>query len=302
MAGMSTHVPMCEPAASGFEPYLDEIERYLARCLDGRDLPPALLEACRYALLAGGKRLRPLLSVLSCECCGGSWRSALPAAAATELVHAFSLIHDDLPAIDDDALRRGQPTLHVRFGEAMAILAGDAAQALAFDEICRNHYTAEQTSMLIQELAAATARMIAGQVYDTLGGLDPADSPRTQLETIHRNKTGALIRASCRMGAIAAGADEVSLAPISKYGDAIGLMFQIVDDMIDVTQSAEHTGKTTGKDQEAGKMTFPGVIGLEESKNEVERLRAEATASLLPFGAAGARLVELAEYLAVRTR
>lgn len=281
---------------------LDDIEAHLAHCFAGRNLPDNLLEACRYALLAGGKRLRPLLTVLSCECCGGDRRLALPAAAATEMIHAFSLVHDDLPAMDDDDLRRGRPTLHIQFSEAMAILAGDALQALAFDEICRSRIAPQQVALLIRELAEATMRMIAGQVYDTLGGVSAEDAPRRQLETIHRNKTGALIRAACRMGALVADADDRELAAITGYGEAIGYMFQIVDDLIDVTQSAEHTGKATGKDALAGKMTFPAVLGVEESKEEIERLHREARAALEVFGGRGVPLRELAGYLATRTR
>jgi geranylgeranyl diphosphate synthase type II len=184
----------------------------------------------------------------------------------------------------------------------MAILAGDALQALAFDEVCRGRVAPEQVATVIRELAEATSRMIAGQVHDTLGGLNPLDSPRRQLEIIHRNKTGALIRAACRMGAIVAGAGQRELEAITRYGEAVGLMFQIVDDLIDVTQSSEHTGKATGKDQHAGKMTFPAVLGIEESKKEIDRLHLEARASMAVFERRGAPLTALAEYLATRTR
>lgn len=278
------------------------IEAHVCNCLEERALPGNLLEACRYGLLAGGKRLRPLLTVMCCESCGGDGRRALPAAAATEMIHAFSLVHDDLPAMDDDDLRRGRPTLHIQFSEAMAILAGDALQALAFDEICRSPVSPEQVAILIRELAEATTRMIAGQVHDTLGGLDATLSARQQLETIHRNKTGALIRAACRMGAVVAEAREPELEAITRYGEAIGYMFQIVDDLIDVTQSAEHTGKATGKDVEAGKLTFPAVLGIKESKEEISRLHREAREALTCLGDRGAELEALALYLATRTR
>jgi geranylgeranyl diphosphate synthase type II len=281
---------------------LTRIDEYLAGCFRDLNLPPALREACEYALLSGGKRLRPLLAILCCECCDGDVKRVLPAAASTELIHAFSLVHDDLPAMDDDELRRGRPTLHIQFNEAMAILAGDALQALAFEQVCRCDLPAAQVAMLIRELADATTRMIAGQVYDTLGGVNASDPPRRQLEVIHRNKTGALIRAACRMGAIAADANGERLGSITRYGEAIGLMFQIVDDLIDVTQSSEHTGKATGKDAEAGKMTFPTLLGIDASKDEVDRLLRESIAALNPFGARGRPLAQLAEYLACRTR
>jgi len=291
-----------EAIRAALQVYTDEIEVTLEQCLAARILPPNLREAMEYAVLGGGKRLRPLLTVLSCEAAGSAWDRSLPAAAATELIHAFSLVHDDLPAMDDDDLRRGRPTVHVKYGEGMAILAGDALQALAFELLCDDAYTPEQSAGLIRELAGATSQMIAGQVYDTLGGLDQGLDARQRVEAIHRCKTGALIRAACRMGAIAGDADAGTLERISRYGAAVGLMFQVVDDLLDVTQSTEHTGKATGKDMTAGKITFPGQLGLDATRAEIRRLHAEARTAVEPLGGDGARLLDLCDYLAVRTK
>ncbi len=286
-------------------PYLDEIETHLTSSLGDTShgaLPPKLLDAARYALLSGGKRLRPLLTVLSCRACGGDWHLSLPAAAATEYIHAFSLVHDDLPAMDDDDLRRGLPTVHRKFGEAMAILVGDFLQSLAFEFLSEDHFSPAVSSQLIRELADASTRMIVGQVYDTLGGLAPGLSDREKLDTIHRNKTGALIRAACRMGAIIAEADRPVLRSITTLGESVGLMFQIVDDLLDVTQSTEHLGKAAGKDTEAGKLTFPNLLGTEMSKEEISRLHKESLSAIEPFGAAAHPLRAVCDYLAVRTR
>jgi geranylgeranyl pyrophosphate synthase len=250
-------------------------------------------------VLAGGKRLRPILVLESAKAAGGSPEGAMPAAVAIEFVHAFSLVHDDLPALDNDSMRRGKPTCHVAFGEAMAILAGDCLLALAplAGSRCR-HNAAE----IQRELMAATVRMIAGQVYDTLQGFPDHLSDDRRLELIHHNKTGALLEASCRMGALAAGADAETIARLTAYGRATGLMFQIVDDLIDATQTAEHAGKATGKDLEAGKLTYPAVHGIDGSRREIARLRAEAAAAIAPLGERSAQLGELLDFLANRTR
>ncbi len=276
------------------------IERALLQFVDGAGLPANLHAACTHALLAGGKRLRPLL-VLECARAidTEAERDAMPAAIAIELVHAFSLVHDDLPALDNDSMRRGKPTCHVAFGEAMAILAGDCLLALAPLSAGRSPRAAEAIQ---GELMRATVAMINGQVLDTLGGFPADASERARLEAIHRNKTGALIECSCRMGALAAGAGDAALASLGEFGQAIGLMFQIVDDLIDATQSAEHAGKATGKDADAGKLTYPQVHGIEGSRREVERLRILALDSLAAAGARPERLAALVDYLAARTR
>jgi len=263
--------------------------------------PDNLRSAIEYALLGGGKLLRPALALLSCEACGGTADAALPAAGAVELVHAFSLVHDDLPAMDDDDLRRGAPTLHVRSGEALAILAGDAMLASAFGLLAREVEDAALARALLVELAEASGAMIAGQVYDTVGGL-PEETPAARVERIHSHKTGALIRAACRMGARCAGASAGAIEAVSVFGDRIGLMFQIVDDLVDVEQTDAHAGKRTGKDARAGKLTYPEAVGMEASRAAVERLCAEARAAAEPLGASAAGLLAAADLLARRTR
>lgn len=291
---------MPAPLAAPLDPaLLDAIERALLGFLEGHPLPTNLRAACLHAVLAGGKRLRPVLVLECARAAGGSLDDAMPAAVAIEFIHAFSLVHDDLPALDNDLLRRGKPTCHVAFGEAMAILAGDCLLSLAPIAAARCPRNGGQ---IVQELMQATVRMINGQVYDTLKGFPEGLSDREQLELVHHNKTGALLQCSCRMGALAAGADAPTLAALTSYAESIGLMFQIVDDLIDATQSAEHAGKATGKDADAGKLTYPVVHGLAGSQREVERLRTEALAALAPLGERGARLAALVEYLAARTR
>lgn len=281
----------------------EAVDQFLCRGLRMADLPENLRDAVGYALLGGGKRLRPCLTILCCEAVGGRRDDALPAAGAMELIHAFSLVHDDLPAMDDDDLRRGRPTLHVHAGEAMAILAGDAMMPLAFSLLYRTDgLSAEAVRRQITELAEATRAMIAGQVYDTLGGFPPDLDDRQKLDLIHHNKTGALLRAACRMGAIAGGADDRQMRAVTGYGESAGLMFQVVDDLLDVTQSTEHLGKAAGKDQEAGKLTFPGLLGIPASQEEVRRLQSQAIDSIDSLGPAAEPLRDLCNYLAVRTK
>jgi geranylgeranyl diphosphate synthase type II len=260
-----------------------------------------------YASLGGGKRLRPLLVWHACVAAGGGGERALPACAAIELVHCFSLVHDDLPALDNDDLRRGRPTLHVHAGEAMAILAGDALLTHAFKLLARGGFAPELTVRLVDELALACERMIAGQVLDTLGfGGEPgaeALSSEARLEAIHHGKTGAMLVAAVRLGAMCAPACmPETLDALTRYGSAVGLMFQIVDDVLDVTQGSEHTGKRTGKDAQAGKLTYPAVFGLERSRGLVRELEARAIAEISDLGAPAAALAELCRFLAVRTR
>lgn len=278
---------------------LEAVERALAEFLVAQSIPENLRAACLHAVLAGGKRLRPVLVLEAARAAGGSVEDAMPAAIAIEFVHAFSLVHDDLPALDNDSLRRGKPTCHVAFGEAMAILAGDCLLALA--PVAASG-AAHNGGEIQRELMAGTVRMIAGQVYDTLGGFPQGLVDGQKLELVHHNKTGALLEASCRMGALAAGAAPDTLARLTAYGRATGLMFQIVDDLIDATQTAEHAGKATGKDRDAGKLTYPVVHGLDGSRREVARLQQEAASAIEPLGARGERLRALLEYLAFRTR
>ena len=280
-----------------------QVEQYLEDYLKSLDtLPRNLVDAMAYSLLGPGKRMRPILVIRAAEAVGGDAECAMPAAAAIEMIHCFSLIHDDLPAMDDDDLRRGRPTLHKHTNDAMAILAGDAMMGLAFELITSRITPAERSVQILQELAAGTNAMIAGQVYDTLPDFDSQIPSLDRLRTIHRNKTGALIRASVRMGAICAGATENQLNAITRYGEAIGLMFQIVDDVLDVTATTEQLGKTAGKDVEQDKLTYPAVMGLDASRVEVERLRLDAHAALECLGPAARHLLDLCQYLAVRTK
>jgi len=280
------------------------VDSHLSRFITRRELPANLDEAVRYALLGPGKRTRPILAVLTAEALGGKAEAAIPGACSVELIHAFSLVHDDLPALDNDELRRGRATTHIRFGEALALLAGDAMMSLAF-EILRD---APDPARSVRELATACTDMIAGQVLDTLGPQHSAASSQTDplehLRQIHRSKTGALIRASCRLGAISAAAEDDSEAmqSITAFAEAIGLMFQAVDDLLDVEQSAEHVGKATGKDREAGKLTFPSVIGVEQTRVEIRLLRERAMEALSTLGDKANPLRLMCENLARRTK
>jgi len=261
------------------------------------DVPARLAEAMRYSVMSGGKRLRPALVLAACELCGGSAEQALPGAVAVECVHAFSLVHDDLPALDDDDLRRGRATVHKVYGEAMALLAGDALLTRAFEILTEHVGAADVSSRLCGELAAAVGwrGMIAGQVADWEGQQRPAD--RELVEYIHRYKTGRLIRCACRMGALSAGADARSLAAVSRFGEHLGLAFQITDDLLDATGSAEQVGKRTGKDAEAGKQTYPQIVGIDGSRSAAERETASAVAALEPMGSRAEPLARLARFV-----
>jgi geranylgeranyl diphosphate synthase type II len=295
---------MLQPREDVYAP-LPRIEQTLDMLSQQPRSPRGLEEAVRYSLLSGGKRLRPILAWHACVAAGGDGADSLHAGAAVEFIHCFSLVHDDLPAIDNDDLRRGRPTLHKHAGEAMAILAGDALTLAAFEVLVDAKPAHLPRLELIRELSHATSAMIHGQVWDTLGGLPAGLQPLEQLKLIHRNKTGALIRASCRMGAMCARPGpnfEASLAAITRYADDIGLMFQVVDDLLDVTQSAEHTGKRTGKDIDAGKLTFPGVMGVEKTREHVHALKRDALAAIEPLGERGGQLAELCELMSTRTK
>ncbi|MBI1372255.1 MAG: polyprenyl synthetase family protein [Phycisphaera sp.] len=278
------------------------VEPYMKAFLESRTMPDNLRNAIAYSLLGDGKRMRPILTIRACEAVGGDASAALPPAAAIEMIHCFSLIHDDLPAMDDDDLRRGRPTLHKHTNEAMAILAGDALTSLAFEIIVEKVTPADRAVRIVTELARGTNDMISGQVYDTLPHWDPNTPDAQRLETIHLNKTGALLRASVRMGAIMGDADDAALDNLTTYANAIGLMFQVVDDLLDVTQTTEQLGKTAGKDVEQDKLTYPAVHGIEASQAEVERLRTEAHDALTSFGANAKHLHDLCDYLATRKK
>ena len=292
---------MSQPGAGTREHVLIEgVDSFLESAVDRAQLPSPLDGPVRYALLGGGKRLRPALAAAAALAAGGRAEDALPAGAAIEMIHAFSLVHDDLPAMDDDDLRRGRPTVHVAFGEAAAILVGDALMSLAFAEVLR----APRGDLLARELSDATTAMIAGQVDDTLGV--PADEHSGDqadlLHRIHSGKTGALLRAACRMGGIAAGADERVLESLTICGQAVGVAYQIVDDLLDVEASSEVAGKRTGKDAAMGKLTYPAVLGIEGSRAEVERLEAEAIGAIEGLGGSAEPLRRLVRSMSGRDR
>jgi len=265
--------------------------------------PARLASAMRYSVLGGGKRLRPILCLLAAEACGGDIASALPAACALEMVHTYSLIHDDLPAMDDDDLRRGRPTCHKAFDEATAILAGDGLLTLAFEMIARHIQPAGAAIACVQALAEAAgpAGMVGGQMAD-LQAEGRTDATLEALEAIHRRKTGALLRASLRMGGLVAGADETALKALHVYGHAVGLAFQIIDDLLDVEGDETKLGKRVGKDSELGKWTYPGLLGIEGSRRRARQLAEEAVDALAPLGEPGERLRALALDLLERDR
>jgi farnesyl diphosphate synthase/geranylgeranyl diphosphate synthase type II len=276
----------------------------LARVLPGEDLPPTdLHRAMRYAVLGGGKRLRPLFVYAAGHALGCDGPVLDAPACAVEIIHAYSLVHDDLPAMDDDALRRGRPTCHIVFGEAMAILAGDALQALAFEILATapGEDDAQQRLAMLRALGAACGAegMAGGQAFDLAGvgrklSLD-------ELERMHAYKTGALIRASVRLGALAAGcSDGGMLDRLDRYAHAVGLAFQVRDDILDVEGESAVIGKTAGKDAAADKPTFPSILGLDASRARLATLVNEALEAVAPLGERGGWLAELARYSARR--
>jgi geranylgeranyl diphosphate synthase type II len=272
--------------------------------------PPAdgpaatVASAMRYAVLGGGKRLRPVVALAACGACGGCEGDAIEAAAALELVHTYSLVHDDLPSMDDDDLRRGRPTTHRAFGEAAAILAGDALLTLAF-EVLAEHPRGDAFAARRAAAAVAVARraglcgMVGGQIADLEAEGAAADAER--LAWIHRHKTGALFAASAELGAIIAGAGEAIRGALSRYGAALGLAFQIADDVLDCTASAATLGKTPGKHQAAGKTTYPSLYGIDASRARADALVEEALAALAPIDGAGGPLAALARHAVSRS-
>jgi geranylgeranyl diphosphate synthase type II len=263
--------------------------------------PATIHRAMRYSLFAGGKRIRPILCLEAARTLTDAWEAVAPAACALELIHTYSLIHDDLPALDNDDYRRGKPTNHKVFGDAMAILAGDGLLTLAFQVLAELSAPDERKTRLIAELAVASGTvggMIGGQVADLEG---EGRTPNAQLlETIHRAKTGALLRVSLRMGAIAAGAGDSEYEALSRYGEHVGLAFQIVDDILDVEESSEALGKTAGKDAAQHKITFPAVYGLDTSRLMAQEECAHAHSAIGRFGERATRLHELADLIVHR--
>jgi geranylgeranyl diphosphate synthase type II len=255
----------------------------------------------RYSVFAGGKRVRPILAILACRAVGGADDAAMPAACAVECAHTYSLIHDDLPAMDDDDFRRGKPSNHKAFDEATAILAGDALLTAAFEIIAARTADAAVASRVTLELATAAgwAGMVGGQMADLLAeGAEPREET---LRFIHRRKTGALIRASVRCGAFCGGADDGQLELLTRYAEHVGLAFQIADDILDITATSEQLGKTAGKDKSSRKLTFPAVLGLEKSRAEATRLAAEAADVLAGLGDRAGPLALLANFIVART-
>lgn len=296
----------------------DELERYLEerrvfvdealeRYLPGAgDHPKEIHEAVRYSIFAGGKRLRPILVLAATEAAGGQVEQALGAAAAIEFIHTYSLIHDDLPAMDDDDFRRGRPTCHKVYGEAMAILAGDALLTQAFillsAEPASVDIDPEARLRVIQEIAQAAGSkgMVGGQVVDMLYEDREVDLPT--LTYLHEHKTGALIRGCLRVGGILASAGPEQMEALTRYGERIGLAFQVVDDILDLEGSLEALGKQAGSDLRKKKATFPALLGIEESRRWAQRLVSEAKQSLVIFGERGVALGAIADFVVMRRR
>ena len=281
---------------AAYERYRALIDDALPRALpEDAGFAAAITKAARYSLLAGGKRLRPVLTLAAAQACGGDLNEALPAACAFEMVHTYSLIHDDLPAMDDDVLRRGRPTNHVVYGEAMAILAGDALLTHAFAHMSRaalaypEHAARHLRALLRLGQAAGLTGMVAGQALDVLcekQGADPARA-EDQLRFIHENKTAAMIRGALLCGAEIAGAPQARLAALSAYGTALGLAFQVADDILDETATTEQMGKTVGKDEKEGKLTFVALYGLDGAKKRLQALTEEAVQAVQSADADG---------------
>jgi geranylgeranyl diphosphate synthase type II len=298
---------MIEPSLESFSAYTEGSRRRVEAALDGytrfsSDCPERLAEAIRYSLLAPAKRLRPLLVLLAAEACGGLQEAAMPAACAVEMIHTYSLIHDDLPAMDDDDLRRGRPTCHKVYGESVAILAGDALQALAFEVLARDIRPAGVAAACCAALAVASGptALVGGQAADLAaefngGGIE-------SLEAIHRRKTGALFLVSLQLGALAAGATVEQRSALSKFGERLGLAFQIMDDLLDVRGDQVAVGKRVGKDSGRGKLTFPSLLGIDESSRRAGALVAEACAAIAPLRPAAHGLELLARYVVGRDR
>ena len=287
--------------AASYREAVGVVERACEGYLGGDEsVPERLRESMVYSIRAGGKRLRPVLVLLSCRSCGGQDESALPAAAAMEMIHTFSLIHDDLPAMDDDDLRRGQPTNHKVFGEGMAVLAGDALVTCAFGTIAKYVEDDRLAKRLVLELSEATggAGMIGGQAVDILG--PGSEGQLEAVRRIHTLKTGKLFRAAARMGGLCGGASEPRVEQLGWFGLKCGLAFQVVDDLLDLTGTAEELGKEAQKDKRAGKLTYPSVAGEAASREHVKVLIGEAIGHLVDLGESGELLREFARMLVSR--
>jgi geranylgeranyl diphosphate synthase type II len=273
----------------------------------GAFLPPAktkpktIHEAMRYSIFAGGKRLRPVICLATAEMLHGKIENALPLACAVECIHTYSLIHDDLPCMDNDDFRRGKPTSHKVFGEAMAVLAGDALLTISFEMIAAAPPAPRYDhASLLRELAVAAGSraLIGGQVADAEG--EGKKISAAELRYIHENKTAALITASIRLGAMSANATAAQLKHLTDFGQSLGLAFQVIDDILDVTQTSEKLGKSAGKDLKAQKATYPALLGLDKAQKEADKLTTRARAALKPFGKSAEPLAAIADYLLER--
>ena len=290
-----------------FKAYLSQSKQLVEQALDaslGPERPESLREAMRYSLLAGGKRLRPILCLAACQLAGGEAEQAMPTAVALEMIHTMSLIHDDLPAMDDDDLRRGRPTNHKVYGEAVAILAGDALLTRAFEMVALRSpgVPPERLLKVVGELSlvAGAPGLVGGQVVDLES--EGKDVDLETLEYIHLHKTGALLSACVITGAMIGGANDDLVAALRVYARGIGLAFQIIDDILDITASSEVLGKTAGKDLVADKTTYPKLLGLEESRKRADDLVREAKDALEPWSMKATPLLALADFITSRDR
>jgi geranylgeranyl diphosphate synthase type II len=285
--------------ANAHRPTIDSALSTLTNYPD--DCPEKLADAIRYSLLAPGKRLRPLLVLMSAQACGCNGSAAIPAACAVEMIHAYSLIHDDLPAMDDDDMRRGRPSCHAKFGEATAILAGDGLLAQAFQTLA-DELPAEKAAKCIAILAKAAGptALVGGQMADLEQESSEFNGDEVLLRAIHRRKTGALFLASIQMGGVISSAGSEQIEKLETYGKNIGLVFQITDDLLDWQGEEAAMGKRVGKDEAKGKLTFPGLLGTDASKSEAARLTETAIAAIAELGDKSAPLVSLANYVLER--
>lgn len=289
---------------------MSELKEYLAQRIqfvdaalnrlipDAAARPTTLHQAMRHSMFAGGKRLRPILCLAAAEACGGKAEDAIYNACAVECLHTYSLIHDDLPCMDDDDMRRGVPTCHKVYGEAIALLAGDALQALAFELVTKTPIAAQHnTAVMVLELArtAGSLHLVGGQVADLEG--EGKRLPLEDLRFIHEGKTAALLTTSVKLGGMSANASVEQMQALHEFGMATGLAFQIIDDILDVTQTSEKLGKSAGKDVEAEKSTYPALMGLEASRAEAHRLTEVSHRALDVFGDAALHLRQLSDYL-----
>lgn len=279
----------------------DQVNHQLEAYIDFDDgCPPRLRRAIRHSLLAPGKRLRPMLVLMAAEACGGDRAVAMPAACAVEMVHTYSLVHDDLPAMDDDDLRRGIPSCHAAFDEATAILVGDALLARAFEILATDQRAGGVAARCCAELASAAGatQMVGGQADDLAAESGGGDLDR--LTGIHRRKTGAMLTVSLRLGAITSAASNEQIEWLTAYGSNLGLAFQIIDDLLDLTGEEVKIGKRTGKDLDRGKLTFPALMGVDPSRQTAESLINQAIEHLTPFGSRAGNLEALARYVLQR--